>query len=405
MLSLGESEFTPQWAVHVNRYGPTGMRLTARQLNRSLLQRQWLLARQDATPADALRAVLALQAQEPPSPYLALWNRLDGFAAEHLDGALADVTAVRATLVRIALHIVHADGYTTMHAAMSNNLRASRLNDRRFTEPGFTKADADEHLAALLEFTAEPRTADEIIEMLQPLVPGRDAAKLWWAYRTFAPLRYVPVGPPWSFDVKDRNFQTAPADPPRPAHEEALGRLLWRYLEAFGPATAKDFGQFAMQRKPSVDTALQQVGDRLVHHEGPNGEPLLDVAHGAIATGDEPAPPRLLGMWDNVHLAHVDRTRTLDDDVRPHVIRRNGDTLPTVLVDGRVIGVWRTTPEGAVEARLFREPDDDAAEALTTEASALSTFLATRTHAIYRRYDHWWADLPGRATVLHSPAG
>ncbi len=388
----------------MNRYGRTRMRLTTRQLNRSLLQRQWLLARTTAAPADALHAVLALQAQEPPSPYLALWNRVKNFEAAHLDEALADTTAVRATLVRIALHMVHADDYTSMHAAMSNNLRASRLHDRRFTEPGFTTADADEHLAALLAFTAEQRTPDQIVAMLQPLVPGRDASKLWWAYRTFAPLRYVPVGGPWSFDVKDRNFQTAPTAPPRPTHEEGLGRLLWRYLEAFGPATAKDFGQFAMQRKPSVETALQQVGDRLVRHEGPNGEALLDVPGATLPTGDEPAPPRLLGMWDNVHLAYVDRTRTMDDAVRPHAIRRNGDTLPTVLVDGRTVGVWRTTAEGAVEARLFREPDDHAAEALTAEAAALSQFLATRTHAIYRRYDHWWADLPGRTVVLHSPA-
>lgn len=388
----------------MNRYGPVRMRLTARQLNRSLLQRQLLLGRQNRTPADALCAVVALQAQEPPSPYLALWNRLEGFDAGQLDDALADATAIRATLLRIALHIVHTDEYTTVHAAMSNNLRASRLNDRRFTGPGFTKADADGHLDSLLAFTAEPRTADEIVAMLRPLVPDRDAGKLWWAYRTFAPLRYVPVGPPWAFDVKDRNFQTAPTEPPRPTHEEALGRLLWRYLEGFGPATAKDFGQFALQRKPSVDTALQQVGDRLVRHEGPNGELLLDVPHGAIATGEEPAPPRLLGMWDNVHLSHVDRTRTLDDAIRPHVIRRNGDTLPTVMVDGRVVGVWRTTPEGGVEARLFREPGDDAVEALVAEAAALTAFLRTRTHAVYRRYDHWWTDLPGRTMALHTPA-
>ncbi|HAP77923.1 MAG TPA: hypothetical protein DCR14_17800 [Acidimicrobiaceae bacterium] len=379
------------------------MRLTARQLNRSLLQRQWLLARTTDAPADALRAGLALQAQEPPSPYLALWNRVAEFDATHLDDALAGCTAIRATLVRLTLHIIHADDYTTMHSAMTNNLRASRLNDRRFTEPGFTTANADEHLAALLAFTERPRTPDEIVAMLQPLVPGRDATKLWWAYRTFAPLRYVPVGPPWAFDVKDRSFQTAPTEPPRPTHEEALGRLLWRYLEAFGPATANDFGQFALQRKPSVETAIAQVDDQLVRHEGPNGETLLDVPHGIIPTGDEPAPPRLLGMWDNVHLAHVDRTRTLADDIKSHVIRRNGDTLPTVMVDGRVAGVWRTSPEGTIEARLFTEPADEAATGLAAEAAALSAFLATRTHAIYRRYDHWWAHLPGRTAVLHSP--
>jgi hypothetical protein len=39
----------------------------------------------------SLRSVLALQAQEPAAPYLALWNRIDGFDANDLDRALATV--------------------------------------------------------------------------------------------------------------------------------------------------------------------------------------------------------------------------------------------------------------------------------------------------------------------------
>src|SRR5690606_40916501 len=49
-----------------------------------------------------------------------------------------------------------------------------------------------------------------------------------------------------------------------------------------------------------------------------------------------PAPPRLLPMWDSVLLAYADRSRVLPEEYRPLVIRRNGDTLPTVLVDGHV---------------------------------------------------------------------
>ena len=53
-------------------------------------------------------------------------------------------------------------------------------------------------------------------------------------------------------------------------------------------------------------------------------------------------PPRLLGMWDSVLLAYEDRSRVIPDAHRQHVIRRNGDVLPTVLVDGLVRGVWRS---------------------------------------------------------------
>ncbi len=64
--------------------------------------------------------------------------------------------------------------------------------------------------------------------------------------------------------------------------------------------------------------------------------------------------------------------------------------LPTLLVDGRVVGVWRTTEEG-IEASAFEPLSDDAWQGLTAEAEKLLAFLADREPHAYRRYDHWWA--------------
>ena len=66
------------------------MRLTARQLNRATLGRQLLLRREPLDVVDAVRRVVALQAQEPASPYLALWNRIAAFDPADLDGAFAE---------------------------------------------------------------------------------------------------------------------------------------------------------------------------------------------------------------------------------------------------------------------------------------------------------------------------
>ena len=65
------------------------MRLTARQLNRATLDRQLLLRRGSVGVAEAVRRIVALQAQEPASPYLALWNRLATFDPADLDAAFA----------------------------------------------------------------------------------------------------------------------------------------------------------------------------------------------------------------------------------------------------------------------------------------------------------------------------
>ena len=79
------------------------MRLTSRRLNRATLARQLLLEREPLTVADAMCRIVALQAQSPASPYLALWNRVTDFDGADLDAAYANYTIVKASLMRIAV--------------------------------------------------------------------------------------------------------------------------------------------------------------------------------------------------------------------------------------------------------------------------------------------------------------
>ena len=60
--------------------------LTARQLNRALLERQGLLARQRTTALVMVERLVGMQAQVPENPYVALWSRLAAFAPEDLSG-------------------------------------------------------------------------------------------------------------------------------------------------------------------------------------------------------------------------------------------------------------------------------------------------------------------------------
>ena len=53
--------------------------LSATQLNRTLLHRQLLLERRRRPLTAVVGRLVALQAQYAPSPYVALWSRIDGF--------------------------------------------------------------------------------------------------------------------------------------------------------------------------------------------------------------------------------------------------------------------------------------------------------------------------------------
>lgn len=373
--------------------------MTARQLNRSTLNRQLLLAREPIALEDAVRRVVALQAQQAASPYIALWNRMERFDAAALDAAFAQHSVVKATLMRVTLHAVHVDDYLPMHAAMQPTLRAARLGDRRFMISGLSRDDADVLLPHLAEFTRTPRSNADMEAWLTQ-EHGVDGKSVWWALRSFAPLWHAPAGTPWSFGPRPqytaaRGYQ--PVDP-----EDALPALVRRYLEGFGPATVADVRQFALVHRPRIRAALAVLGDDVEQLEGPAGEQLYDIAGAPRPDEDVPAPPRLMAMWDSSLLAYADRSRIIPEEYRKAVIRTNGDVLPTVLVDGYVAGVWRPL-DGGIEATAFHPLSDETWEGLASEAAALAEFLADREPAVYRRYDRWWNKLPPPAEVRVLP--
>jgi hypothetical protein len=371
------------------------MSLTARRLNRATLGRQLLLHREPLDVAEAVRRVVALQAQEAPSPYLALWNRLAGFDPADLDAAFASRAVVKATLLRITLHAVHADDYPAFHNAMVPSLRASRLHDRRYTTTGLTIADADAILPQLLAFADRPRTKAEVEDLFEASM-GERQPRMWWALRTFAPLFHAPTGGPWSFGPRS-SFVAAPAQLPPEAKDASTQWVVRRYLEGFGPASVQDVAQFTLLRRPVVRDALAALAGQVEPLEGPGGAELFDVPGSPLPPEDTPAPPRLLPMWDSTLLAYANRSRVIPPDYRRLVTRSNGDVLPTLLVDGQVAGVWRPV-EGGIEATAFHQLPKRAWTGLAEEAAALASFLAGRDPMVYRRYTHWWSKLPSAET-------
>ena len=89
------------------------MTLTDRGLNRATLARQMLLAREHGWDShEAIHRIVALQAQQPASPYLALWNRIDEFRSIRTRCCLQRArSVVKATMMRITLHAALADDY------------------------------------------------------------------------------------------------------------------------------------------------------------------------------------------------------------------------------------------------------------------------------------------------------
>ncbi|WP_223777148.1 winged helix DNA-binding domain-containing protein [Streptomyces sp. 135] len=370
------------------------MMITADELNRATLSRQLLLKREPLTVQDGIRRVVALQAQHPASPYVALWNRLADFAPGELDAAFTERTVIKATLMRITLHTVHGADYRDFREAMQPTLYGSRLG-YRFAATGLTPADGEELVPELLAFADRPRTSAEMQAWVEERLGAEKAAGAWWGLKAYAPLHHAATGAPWSFGVRP-SFVAADAGPPptgRAVRPEALRALLLRYLAGFGPASVADMAQFSMVQRAPVRAALRTLEGTVEALQGPDGGTLFDLPGAPRPAADTPAPPRLLAMWDSVLLAYADRSRVIPPAYRPLVIRNNGDVLPTLLVDGRVAGVWRQV-DGAIEATAFHPLSSATWDGLATEARSLLALLTGRGTKVYSRHHYWWAKLP-----------
>lgn len=328
--------------------------LTLRELNRATLARQLLLERVELNVPTAVNRLGALQAQRPRAPYVALAARLEGFAREDLSNALHDRTVVRATLMRETLHLVTAEDYPHDAVAMApyfRTLRAQHLPD------GVTMERVADLAAHATEALSEPLEGTALRPILAKLEARMDDDRVWRRVRTNAPILHVPGDEAHAFGQRNR-FVAAAAWLGQLEAEEGDGttRLVRRYLAAFGPSSRADVAAFTGLAVSTLAPALETLEPELERLTDDRGRELYDLAGAPRPPADTPAPLRLLGEWDNVLLAHADRTRIFDDETRGRVIRKNGDVLPTILLDGVVSGTWwwrRKKEVATLEARPF----------------------------------------------------
>jgi hypothetical protein len=315
--------------------------LTLRELNRALLERQMLLKRKRLGVQEAVERLCALQAQYSLSPYIALWSRVTGFQREQLTRALEEREVVKSTLFRITLHITSARDYPYFAAAF---LPAAQEMTARVTPEQIAKLSHKVHAAA-----KKPLTHEQLEALAAEEMGGR------WRTRTLAPLVHLPPSGTWRFWGTPTllGMQTW-LGVDLPARDEGAKRIVERHLAAFGPATQQDLLRFAGLRVGDLRPGLEQLELRSFRDE--RGRKLLDLPRAPLPDGETPAPIRFLPKWDSSILAYAppERTRILPEKFRSTVIRKNGDVLPTVLVDGFVAATWNIDRKRGLEIEPLR---------------------------------------------------
>ena len=287
-----------------------------------------------------------MQAQEPRNPYVALWSRLEGFRPEELERLLLDREVVRIVVMRGTIHLVTADDCLVL---------------RPLTQPildGFARRGQHGQLLRSIDLepvlafarpllAEEPLSGRELRAALRERFPVLDPAALAFAVSALLPLVQVPPRGLWH---RSAQVRLTPADAwlGRPlAVEPSVDAVILRYLAAFGPASVADAA--AWSRLTRLREVFERLRPQLVTFRDERGRELYDLPDAPRPDPETPAPVRFLPEYDNVLLAHADRSRMVSSENRGALsaaLAIAGEVgWGSILVDGVGWGLWRLRDE------------------------------------------------------------
>lgn len=323
-----------------------------------------LLRKQHLAPGSAGQDVVSLAADliglhatSSLSPYLSAAARLGSFRPEDLDRELYERRSLfRLKCMRGTVFVVPRDLAPVLFAAT----RAATVGEaRRWLE--LAGGDYRRWAPAVLEALAG--TTAGAAELRARLgADGQLGGVISMLCDEGLILRDRPTGTRRSSAFRYRRFDDVFPDLDLSAVPEsaAVEQLACRYVAAYGPVGLHDIAWWSGLPLATVRPAVEALADTLVPI-GVAGAPeeLLMTADDLVRAGTGAAAVAgsvsLLPVLDPLLMGYRDRSRLLDPSLRGFLYDAGGNATFTVLVEGRVAGVWDLIdrPRPAVQVLLF----------------------------------------------------
>jgi hypothetical protein len=305
------------------------------------LTSQQIAAPSARTPAEVIAALGAMQAQDYGGALWAIGLRLHGSTESDIERAVAERTIVRTWPMRGTLHFVASNDARWMLELLTPRvLEAAR---KRHAELEIDDALLRRIRKILGRALADGRylTRDATFELLAREGVETDAPRRYHIPFRLAQEGFLCFGPREGKQPTFALLEEWTPNARRLDRGEALAELALRYFTSHGPATVQDFAWWSGLRAVDARAGLEAVASRLAR-ETVDGTTFW-MAPGLAA---EPAPAaHLLPGFDEYLLGYTDRSAVLDPRHAPKIIPgNNGVFMPTVVLDGQVVGTWKRTP-------------------------------------------------------------
>lgn len=335
--------------------------------------------------ADIVRSLCGVNAQFGPAMMLSLRARIDRLEPADVRKVLEEKRLVRVWAMRGTLHLVDSSDLGWLVSLLGPGL--IKKGARRRLELGLDEKKVarglEEVRAILHEYGPLPR--GELIERLNDRgfeIDSRSQAPYHLLIRT-ALEGIVGVGP--ENDDGEQTFYLVTetgAGRKRMSDGEGRAELARRYLSGYGPAGMKDFSSWSGLSLSNAKHGWDMLGEsgiiRPVMVEGRILWSLRPQCKHSGKLSISRTVVNLLPAFDPYVLGYSDRRYIVPEVYRGEVYH-GGQTVPVVLVDGLLAGVWRYQRRGKMLVITIKplEPFDRTIRRLVEkEAEDIGRFLS-----------------------------
>ena len=360
--------------------------VTLGQMAYHTLGRHSLIDRSPSAEAyGVIEDICGLNAQGALNYNLSLWARVEGMNRGFIRDSIRYKKLLRSWFMRNTVHTM-----TTVHAFVARPaLRESLVQEwNRWTVRTGSKESPDSWNAHYKQVLAAledgPLSLSELLDMYSP-ASGNPRRVLSRVVREMSLKGLVCNGEPrgpWYHDTEQTYADVKRWMPGMTEAEEtgAQEALMMDYLRGYGPAREQDYAYWAGLKVSAARKVLKRIepGLAAVGAAGQKGKLYLPADNLPNLVQTEKVPlVRLLPKFDALMMGHREKARFMDETTRKRVFLPTAEVSATVLVDGRVEGVWNLKKEGeawSLGVELFKEPNEEHVDLLYSEIQGMMEF-------------------------------
>jgi len=336
------------------------------------------------------RDIYGLHATNPTTPYVSLFARARGFTRDRLDEELyVNKTLGKIRCVRTTVHVLPRETIPIAFAATKAIVEPNSENFLRYTG-GVTKDQYQEASKAVLkmlkgkgmstlqikkELGSKLNISIIVNLMCDQGLLMRGRSDKGWKSNTHTYFLFSDYFPGMDLNAVD------------PA--QARQTTVRQYLAAYGPATVKDISWWSGFTMTEVRRILQTLARETAEVEIPElkgSYVMLTMDMADLKRFEPPSRPvvNLLPALDPYVQGYKERERYLDNQHYNLAFDRSGNSTSTILVEGRVAGVWDISqgPEPTVKLFLFHNLEKKVLPVVESRARAIGRFIADKAVAV-----------------------